>query len=121
MVTTFVRHLDEWDHHQRPLRRLPPETMVGPARLFVRCGFCPEINSLAGELGAPFRNTNARPCGRTCVPQHWNARKNPQETEHSRDFFDILDLLTAADLSWSPHATQAVGGAVATKWISLRA
>ena len=94
MVTTFVRHLDEWDHHQRPLRRLPPETMVGPARLFVRCGFCPEINSLAGELGAPFRNTNARPCGRTCVPQHWNARKNPQETEHSRDFFDILDLLT---------------------------
>ena len=60
----------------------------------LRGGFCPEINSLAGELGAPFRNTNARPCGRTCVPQHWNARKNPQETEHSRDFFDILDLLT---------------------------
>ena len=48
-------------------------------------------------------------------------RAKSRRKRSTRDFFDILDLLTAADLSWSPHATQAVGGAVATKWISLHA
>ena len=39
----------------------------------------------------------------------------------TRDFFDILDLLTGRRFVMvAARATQAVGGAAATKWISLR-
>ena len=75
------------------LRRLPPETMVGPARLFVRCGFCPEINSLAGEL-QPLSGILML----ASVAEHASSppgmRAKSRRKRSTRDFFDILDLLT---------------------------
>ena len=99
--------------------RVPPGTRaLAPSTCWVG-GFCPEINSLAGELqplsgilmlASVAEHASSRP----------GMRAKSRRKRSTRDFFDILDLLTGADLSWSPaRATQAVGGAAATKWISL--
>ena len=97
--------------------RVPPGTRAGP--LLVHGGFCPEINSLAGEL-EPLSGILML----ASVAEHASSppgmRAKTRGKRSTRDFFDILDLLTGHRFVMvAARATQAVGGAAATKWISL--
>ena len=85
----------------------------------LRGGFCPEINSLAGEL-QPLSGILML----ASVAEHASSppgmRAKTRGKRSTRDFFDILDLLTGRRFVMvAARATQAVGGAAATKWISL--
>ena len=85
----------------------------------LRGGFCPEINSLAGEL-QPLSGILML----ASVAEHASSRLECAQKPAGNGalWISLIFLIfsPAADLSWSPaRATQAVGGAAATKWISL--
>ena len=98
--------------------RVPPRTRALAPSCWVG-GFCPEINSLAGEL-EPLSGILML----ASVAEHASSppgmRAKTRGKRSTRDFFDILDLLTGRRFVMvAARATQAVGGAAATKWISL--
>ena len=85
----------------------------------LRGGFCPEINSLAGEL-QPLSGILML----ASVAEHASSRLECAQKGGGNGALGIslifLIFSPTADLSWSQaRATQAVGGAAATKWISL--
>ena len=103
------------------LVRVPPGTRA--SWLPLRGGFCPEINSLAGELeplsGILMLASVAEHASSPVLLECAQKRAGNGALGISLIF---LIFSPSADLSWSPaRATQAVGGAAATKWISLHA
>ena len=87
-MAKIVVTLDEWGQHGTGEGSPRKETWLPP-----RGGFCPEINSLAGEL-QPLSGILML----ASVAEHASSspgmRAKSRRKRSTRDFFDILDLLT---------------------------
>ena len=113
-MAKIVVTLDEWGQHGASEGSPRKEGWLPP-----RGGFCPEINSLAGEL-QPLSGILML----ASVAEHASCPLGMRAKTRRNGALGIslifLIFSPAADLSWSQaRATQAVGGAAATKWISL--